>query len=489
VLSLSEIQSLLERAAGRRVLCVGDLMIDRYVYGEVDRISPEAPIPVMTRRRETAMLGAAGNVARNAAALGVCVELVGLVGDDPEADALARLIEGEARIEGRIVAERGRRTTVKTRFVASGQQLLRLDAEDAAEPQKKAARGLIEALKDGVEGKGCILLSDYAKGVATTEVIAAVRAAADEAGAPVVVDPKGRSFAKYGQVALIKPNARELHLTTDLPCDTDEQVEAALAKALGECEADAIVVTRAGKGMSLAQRGEPVRHFHGVARQVFDVSGAGDTALAALGVALAAGLDLPQAVELAILASGVAVGKVGTAVVTPEELIEAEMARHLAPAEAKVMSLDGVLHAVERWRADGLSVGFTNGCFDILHRGHVTYLSQARAACDRLIVGLNTDASVRGLKGEGRPVNDLESRALVMAGLTSVDLVTAFDAPTPLALIEAIRPDVLIKGADYTVETVVGHAVVQAYGGRVYLAPIVEGHSTTAIIGRMKGQA
>jgi len=481
LLSLSDIQALLERAAGARVLCVGDLMVDRYVYGEVDRISPEAPIPVMARRRETAMLGAAGNVARNVAALGAGVDLVGLVGDDPEADTLAGLVGGENRLTGHIVAERGRRTTVKTRFVAGSQQLLRLDTEDTRAPDKKAARGLAEAVADSAPRTSAVLLSDYAKGVVTPELIAAVHAA----GAPVIVDPKGRSFAKYGKVALIKPNARELALTTDLPTDTDAEVEAALAKALADCAADAIVVPRAGKGMSLAERGKAVRHLHGVARQVFDVSGAGDTALAALGVALAAGADLHQAVELAILASGVAVGKVGTAVVTPEELIEAEMSRHLAPAEAKLMTLDGALAAVARWRAEGLSVGFTNGCFDILHRGHVTYLAEARAACDRLVLGLNSDTSVRALKGEGRPVNDLESRALVLAGLASVDAVVSFDAPTPIRLIEAIRPDVLIKGADYTVETVVGHEVVQAYGGRVYLAPIVAGHSTTSTIAKL----
>jgi len=486
VLSLSEIQSLLERVAGRRLLCVGDLMVDRYVYGEADRISPEAPIPVMTRRSETSMLGASGNVARNVAALGAEVDLIGLVGDDPEADALGRLIEAEVRVEGHIVSERGRRTTVKTRFVASGQQLLRLDAEDVMAAGKKATRGLIDAIGDVSVGKGAILLSDYAKGVATPEVIAAVIEAAAAARAPVVVDPKGRSFAKYGKVRLIKPNARELSLTSDLPCDTDEEVELALAKALDACEAEAIVVTRAGRGMSLAERGRPVRHLQGIARQVFDVSGAGDTALAALGVALAADLDLGQAVELAILASGVAVGKVGTATVTPEELIEAEMARHQAPVEAKVMSLDAVLKAAARWRREGLKIGFTNGCFDILHRGHVSYLGQARAACDRLIVGLNTDTSVRALKGDGRPVNDLESRALVLAALSSVDAVTPFDAPTPLALIEAIRPDVLVKGADYTVDTVVGADLVKAYGGVVFLAPLVEGQSTTSTIGRIE---
>jgi D-beta-D-heptose 7-phosphate kinase/D-beta-D-heptose 1-phosphate adenosyltransferase len=484
-LNLSQIQSLIERAAGRRVLCVGDLMVDRYIYGEVDRISPEAPIPVLRRARENAMLGAAGNVARNAAALGVGVDLVGLVGDDHDADALAHLIEAEPRMTGHLTAERGRRTTVKTRFVAAGQQLLRLDVEDTGPPARGSLRNLVEILGELSPGAAAILVSDYAKGMIGPELLKAVNAA----GVPVIVDPKGRSFAKYGPVQVIKPNARELALTTELPCETDAEIERALAAALDACEAEAIVVTRAAKGMSIAMRGRPVEHLHGVARQVFDVSGAGDTALAALGVALAAGASLREAVELAVLASGVVVGKVGTAVVTPEELIEAEMARHLTPAEAKVTTLDGALSAVARWRGEGLTVGFTNGCFDILHKGHVAYLGQARAACDRLIVGLNTDASVRALKGEGRPVNDLESRALVLAGLSSVDLVTPFDAPTPIALIERLRPDVLIKGADYTVETVVGADVVQAYGGRVYLAPIVEGYSTTAAIGRIQGRA
>ena len=485
MLNLSDLQGLIERAAGRRVLCVGDLMVDRYVYGEVERISPEAPIPVLRRTSESAMLGAAGNVARNAAALGVSVDLVGLVGDDGEADALARLIETEDRIDGHLVAERGRRTTVKTRFVASRQQLLRLDAEDTATPDRKSLRNLVETVGELAPSAGAIMLSDYAKGVVGPELVKAAAAA----GVPVIVDPKGRSFAKYGPVDVIKPNARELALTTELPCETDAEVERALAAALDACEAGAIVVTRAARGMSIAMRGRPVEHLHGAARQVFDVSGAGDTVLAALGVALAAGASLREAVELAVLASGVVVGKLGTAVVTPEELIEAEMASRLAPAEAKVTTLDAALRQVERWRAEGLKVGFTNGCFDILHKGHVAYLGQARAACDRLIVGLNTDASVRALKGEGRPVNDLESRALVLAGLSSVDLVTPFDAPTPIALIEGIRPDVLIKGADYTVEGVVGADVVQAYGGRVYLAPIVEGYSTTAAIGRMQGRA
>jgi D-beta-D-heptose 7-phosphate kinase/D-beta-D-heptose 1-phosphate adenosyltransferase len=222
-----------------------------------------------------------------------------------------------------------------------------------------------------------------------------------------------------------------------------------------------------------------------VPRQVFDVSGAGDTALAALGLALAAGAEIDHAVELALLASGVVVEKAGTAVVTPEELIEAEISAHRAPVEAKIVTPERMIAKIAGWRAQGFKIGFTNGCFDILHRGHVAYLSQARSWCDKLVVGLNSDGSIRALKGEGRPVNDLESRALVLAGLGSVDLVVSFSEETPIALIEAARPDVLIKGADYTVEGVVGNAFVQSYGGQVRLAGLVDGFSTTATIRKL----
>lgn len=272
---------------------------------------------------------------------------------------------------------------------------------------------------------------------------------------------------------------------TGVPVETDAQVEAALEALLSATQAKAVVVTRAGKGMSLMRRGGPVRHFPGRAREVFDVSGAGDTGLAALGLALGAGETLETAVQFAILASGVVVGKSGTAVVTPAELIEAEMAGHAAPAQAKVTPVEELAREVETWRRQGLRVGFTNGCFDILHRGHVAYLDQARGWCDRLIVALNTDASVRRLKGEGRPVNDLDSRAVVIGALASVDRVTAFDDPTPLALIERLRPDVLIKGADYTREGVVGGDLVESWGGEVRLATFADGFSTTRTIEKM----
>jgi D-beta-D-heptose 7-phosphate kinase/D-beta-D-heptose 1-phosphate adenosyltransferase len=485
-MTLSELQHLLERCAAVKIAVVGDLMLDRYVYGEAARLSPEAPIPVMSHGRESVMLGGAGNVARGLAALGVRATLVGMAGKDAPARELAALIEAETALTADLVIDPSRPTTVKTRFVAGGQQLLRLDSESAATLDAETERRLIAAASAVGSETSAVLLSDYAKGVLTPAVIAACVAAAKACGAPVVVDPKGRSFAKYGAVDLIKPNARELALFTGLPVETDTEVEAALQAALAGCAAKAILVTRAAAGMSLAVRGALVRHFQGPERQVFDVSGAGDTALAALGAALAVGVGLEQAVELALLASGVAVGKVGAAVVTPAELMDAEVAQRLIPMESKIAPLDAVLTCVAHWRGSGLRIGFTNGCFDILHRGHVAYLAEARKACDRLIVAVNTDASVRALKGEGRPVNDLEGRAMVLAGLASVDLVTPFDAQTPIALIDAIRPDVLLKGADYTVETVVGADLVQSYGGEVKLVPLVEGYSTTAAIQKLR---
>jgi D-beta-D-heptose 7-phosphate kinase/D-beta-D-heptose 1-phosphate adenosyltransferase len=476
-LDLATLQTLLESARGLTLACVGDLMLDRYVYGDVSRISPEAPIPVLRARRTVAMPGGVGNVARNVAALGGTARLGGVVGEDAAGAELAALVADEARIEDFIARSGAAGTIVKTRYVSGGQQLMRLDEEELL-------AGAFER-DDVFSGVSAILLSDYAKGVVSDRLIRSAVWQAQNASVPVIVDPKGRDFARYGAVDLIKPNASELAGATGLPVGTDAEVEAALEALLAATTAKAIVVTRAGKGMSLMRRGEPAQHFPGRAREVFDVSGAGDTSLAALGLALGAGASLEQAVQLAILASGVVVGKSGTAVVTPAELIEAEVSQHAGAALAKVTALDDLAVEVEAWRRQGLKVGFTNGCFDVLHRGHVAYLAQARSWCDRLVVALNSDASVRALKGEGRPVNDLESRAVVIGGLASVDRVTAFDDPTPIRLIERLRPDVLVKGADYTRETVVGADLVESWGGEVRLASFTDGFSTTRTLERI----
>lgn len=485
-MDLAALQSLLAEIPGKRVACVGDLMVDRFVYGSVTRVSPEAPIPVLTRSRELKMLGGAGNVARNVAALGGTVALVGLVGGDPEGHEASRLVgEEEPAIEGYLVTDADRPTTLKTRFVSGGQQLLRVDLEESRPVAGEVEQRLIRTLRDAARGAGVILISDYGKGVVTDAIIDAARAAAAETGAKVIVDSKARSFARYGDIDLVKPNAAELAYATGLSTETDAEIEAAIGRALELWPVRGVLVTRAGKGVSLGLRGEAVRHFPTTAREVFDASGAGDTALAAIGLALAAEASIETAIAFAQLASGVAIGKAGTATVTPDETVEAVLSAHAALVEGKVATPQRMVEEVARWRAQGLKVGFTNGCFDILHKGHVAYLTQARSWCDRLIVGVNSDASVRALKGEGRPVNDLESRALVLAGLRSVDLVAPFDEATPLTLIQAARPDVLVKGADYAEDEVVGGDLVKSWGGEVRLADIVDGYSTTAAIARM----
>lgn len=479
-LDLDALQGLLSRVRQQKLACIGDLMLDRFVYGEVSRISPEAPIPVLRTRRTVAMPGGVGNVARNVAALGGIARLGAVVGSDPAGHELSDLIAADTGIEDALMRPEGASTIVKTRFVAAGQQLLRQDDE-------QPGMGGYDN-RAVFSGASAILLSDYAKGVVDAAVIEAALWASREYGIPVIVDPKGRDFARYGAVDLIKPNASELAGATGLPVDSDAEVEAALASLLSNTQAKAVLVTRSGKGMSLARRGVPVVHFPGRAREVFDVSGAGDTSLAALGLAMAAGASLETAVQFAILASGVVVGKSGTAVVTPAELIEAELSHTSSHISSGILSLDQMAHQVEAWKRQGLKVGFTNGCFDILHRGHVTYLNQARSWCDRLVVALNTDASVKRLKGESRPVNDLDSRAAVIGGLASVDGVTAFDDPTPIDLINRLRPDVLIKGSDYTKDKVVGATEVESWGGEVRLADFADGYSTTSTIEKMTGE-
>lgn len=484
-MNLADLQQLLQRIAGVRVLAVGDLMVDRFVYGEVSRISAEAPIPVMARGDERVMLGGVGNVARNIAALGAEIALVGVIGADAGGREAKDLVAAEPLIESYLLTGQNRPTTMKTRYVSAGQQLLRVDDETRKPISGELERRLVRTIRDASRGAGAILLSDYGKGVVTPAVIAAAHEAARESGATLVVDSKARSFACYGPVDVIKPNAAELAHATDLPTDADHEVEAALIRALELCQSRAVLVTRAARGISYAARGEPVRHFRRPAQEVFDSSGAGDTTLAALGVAFAGGAAVEDAIDLALLAAGVAVQKAGTATATADEVVEAEVMQRVAPAEAKIASADRMSREAARWRERGLKVGFTNGCFDLLHRGHIAYLSQARAWCDRLIVGLNSDRSVRALKGEGRPVNDLESRAMVLAGLRSVDLVVPFDEDTPMALIEAARPDVLVKGADYSLSGVVGREAVEGWGGEVRLADLVEGHSTTATLKKL----
>ena len=479
----SRLSALLDRAAGKRVLCIGDVMLDRFIYGAVERISPEAPVPVLRYSREASMPGGAANVARNLASLGLCPVLIGACGEDDAGRELLSRFDQELSIIVRLVTVKGRPTTLKSRFVAGGHQLLRVDTEDASPISNSTEDALIQAMSSEAGGCAAILISDYAKGILTDRVLQQIIQIAADHRIPVIADPKGKNFARYGNVAIIKPNASELASATGLSVNTDEEADWALHKARETLPADAIVVTRAARGISFIDKSGTVRHEAGRAREVFDVSGAGDTSLAALAAAIVGGGSLEDAVSMAIAASGIAVGKAGTATVSAEE-VKAAMAEAGPVGRAGILPLDAMIGQVERWRAAGLRIGFTNGCFDILHPGHVRVIEQARARCDRLIVGLNADSSVRKLKGPDRPINDERARAEVIASLGAVDGVTLFDTDTPLELIQALKPDVLVKGGDYSRQTVVGAEFVEARGGEIVIVPTLEGHSTTAMIAR-----
>lgn len=483
-----ELAALVGKLSGKRIICLGDLMLDRYVYGRVDRISPEAPIPVIAVERQLSMPGGVGNVARNVAALGGEAILIGVIGDDAPGNELKRLIGSEDRMIADLVYDKGRQTTVKTRFMAAGHHLLRADeGEVKASIDEAAEDQILRALEAEIGEADAVILSDYAKGTLTLRVIKAAIEIARKTSKPIVVDPKSRDFSRYQGATLLTPNLKEVQEATGHSGKSDEDAALAGDSARMMAGAEALLVTRSEKGMTLVGEGMSAQHFPTRALEVFDVSGAGDTVIATLTMALAAGAGFADAAALANAAAGIVVGKVGTAVTFPEELANSLHSAELDTAEAKIRELPLLLDAVARWRRQGLSVGFTNGCFDLIHPGHISLISQAAGQCDRLIVGLNTDASIKRLKGETRPVQSELARGIVLASLADVSAVILFGDDTPLALIEAIKPDVLVKGADYTVDTVVGSDVVQAHGGRVFLADLKAGFSTTNTIKRMEG--
>lgn len=468
------------------VLCIGDVMLDRFVYGSVTRISPEAPIPVLRVGRETLMLGGAGNVARNIGAIGAAVTFVSVIGDDAAGRKIAGLLADEPGVQPHLLTEPDRITTEKTRFIAESHQLLRADLETTAAITPATEQALLDVCAARMAECGVVVLSDYGKGVLTPDLVRRLIALARQAGKPVIVDPKGRDFSHYRGAALVTPNRSELAAVTGMPVDSDDAAVAAARHLIAASGIERVLVTRSEDGMTLVDGGGQADQIPATAREVFDVSGAGDTVVAVLSAGLSAGASLGDAARLANAAAGIVVGKVGTAVIHPEELRRELMDEQSGHDHAKVVSLSEALALIAGWRRAGQTVGFTNGCFDLLHPGHVSLLAQARGACDRLIVGLNSDASVSRLKGPERPVQNEVARATVLASLASVDLVVLFTEDTPLELIRAIRPDVLVKGADYTIDTVVGADVVQSYGGRIMLAGLVPEQSTTRLVQRMR---
>jgi D-beta-D-heptose 7-phosphate kinase/D-beta-D-heptose 1-phosphate adenosyltransferase len=471
-----------------RIMVVGDLMLDRYLWGDASRVSPEAPVPVVKVEKKTWFLGGAGNVAVNLSALGCEALLMGITGRDWAGERLRELLSSAGIVDNTLVDD-ARPTTTKTRVMARQQQMVRLDEEDTRSLSGDMEQALLTAVAGALPRCSAVILSDYGKGMFysedfTRKVIQICR----DGGVPVFVDPKGSDWRRYSGATCVTPNTLEMEGVVGRRL-ADKAALAPEAAGLRETlDLDWLLVTRGAQGMALfGRRTDPV-FLSANAREVFDVSGAGDTVIAVLAATLSTGMPFADAAGVANTAAGIVVGKLGTQPVLWEELTQGLAAGNDSGGPAsKVTSLSSARIALADWRRKGYSIVFTNGCFDLLHPGHVSLLHQARRLGHKLVVGLNTDASIKRLKGENRPILPGEDRGAVLSGLADVDLIVFFDEDTPLNLIRALKPDILVKGADYTIETVVGREIVESYGGKVKLVDILEGHSTTRIAKKLSG--
>ncbi len=485
--------SLLDRWRTTRVLVVGDFMLDRYVYGNAERLSPDAPVPVLTAERQTHTPGGAANVCMQLRALRAEVCCVGIVGRDDAADHLRDGLRQHGCDVAGLIACPDRPTTVKHNFVGLAQhrhpqKMFRVDDERSTPIDHATADQLLAVINRLLPDTDIVCLEDYNKGVLTEPLCQAVIAAAERRGVPVLVDPAAiRDYAKYRHATCITPNRTEAALATDHPApptDTAELTDLA-RRLLRELQLQTVVLTLDKQGALLVRKGRRAQLLPTRAREVYDVTGAGDMILAMLAAARANGIDWPAALELANVAAGLEVERFGVVPISVDQVLLAVLQRD-AEQLGKLRPLELLLTELAAHRAQGKRLAFTNGCFDILHAGHVAFLREARRQGDLLIVALNSDASIRRIKGPNRPVNHEADRVMVLSELQSVDYIVLFDDDTPSRLIEAVRPDVLVKGADYTRERVVGHELVEAYGGRVALVPLIQGRSTTNIIRRIE---
>lgn len=472
--------------ARARILCVGDVMLDRFIYGHVDRISPEAPIPVVRQERETIMLGGAGNVLRNLVSLGATASFVAVVGDDVAGTTITRLTAEQPRCAPYLIITHERQSTEKTRYIAQGQQMFRADREDTRPLTAATCAQLAAVIAQEIPSCDLVLLSDYGKGVLADTLVASTMQQAHAHGKKVIVDPKARDFARYRGAWLLTPNLKELGAAHGQELHSHAEIEASARQQMQRCGVENMIITLGAGGMLVVTHSGESLHIPAQKREVFDVSGAGDTVIATLACAIATGMALADAALLANIAAGIVVGRSGTATVYRTDLKTAVFTQDITVGSSKIYPLDLAAEQVESWQHDGLNVGFTNGCFDLVHPGHLALLADARTQCDRLVVAINSDASVKRLKGESRPVNGEMERALLLAELRAVDMVVIFREDTPEATLERLKPDVLMKGGDYTLDQVVGRDFVESYGGRVLTLPLREGYSTTATIAKIR---
>ncbi len=467
-----------------RLLVVGDLILDKYIWGKTSRISPEAPVQVVEVERDELRLGGAGNVVNNLLSFGCQVAVASVVGADEDGQKLLNLLTQRGIDIGGIQQSSQRTTSRKSRVLASHQQMLRIDRESTGAISSEEQAALLEYVKLQLPQVGAVLLSDYLKGVLAPELLQQIIGLCRQAKIPVIVDPKGEDFSRYRGATLLTPNRREAEVATGIVIDNDAALLQAGANLLNAQQLDALVLTRSEAGLSLFAADGSVEHLPTEAREVFDVSGAGDTVVAIIGAALAVGASLSDAASLANLAAGIVVGKLGTSTVTASEIL-VESARRNRRPEGKILPRDELAILLDSQRTAGKKIVFTNGCFDLLHAGHVKYLQQARNLGDLLVLGLNSDDSIRRLKGPKRPLLDESERAQILAALDCIDYLTIFDEDTPLELLQIVRPDILVKGGDYLPDEVVGKELVESYGGRVELIQFVDGKSTTNIIDKI----
>lgn len=478
----SALTRILSRARDLAVWIVGDVMLDEYIVGDADRISPEAPVPVVRVRGIEYRLGGAANVARQVAALGAHASLAGVVGRDVAGEQILKLCEESAIDTLAIRQLDGRQTSRKRRAIVQNQQLVRLDWEDQTPCPTSAAQWILERLKQG-RNPDVVILSDYAKGLLAPELMRAVSEAAVAMGVRIVVDPKRRDFAAYRGASVITPNLKELEIAAGRHFDPDDAESiAASARALAlNAGVEALVVTLGARGMLVVPASERHVSVPVHAHTVFDTTGAGDTVVATVAVTLAAGATLVEAAQIANAAAGITVDRIGAVSVEVGEIAEALNGE----STRKIIDRDELATRVAHWRATGKRIVFTNGCFDLLHAGHLSLLHQAAQFGDILILGVNSDASIQRLKGPERPLIPERERAAMLAALTCVDAVTIFTEDTPLEIMRSIQPDVLVKGGDYSIDQVVGRDLVESRGGRIELIPLLPGKSTTALIDRI----
>ena len=462
------------------ILVVGDLMLDHYLWGTCDRISPEAPVQIVDIQKESTLLGGAGNVVHNLKSLGAHVGIISVVGCDDTSCELKDMLKS-LNVDMFLVEEKSRKTSKKSRIIASHSQVIRYDNESKNDISKESQRQLLELFKRELDKYEVVLFSDYGKGVLTVDVTKALLSYAKMKNKKVLVDPKGEDYSKYSGAFLLTPNKKEAQLATGIKIKDESSLQKALEELKMVANLDISLITLSEEGIAILHE-NIVTKKPTAAREVYDVTGAGDTVLASLGYSLALKFDIYSSLEFANLAAGVVVGKIGSATASLDEIEEYKASLHKSSIQMGIKSQDKIEKLVKKVKQNGKSIVFTNGCFDILHRGHVSYLDSAKSFADILIVGLNSDHSVKRIKGSTRPINNQEDRAYMLSALECVDWVVVFEEDTPYELIKKIQPDILVKGADYKNQEVIGSDIAK----KTQLIDFVEGRSTSKIIEKIK---